>query len=683
VTPTPSPTPAPLVLRVDPPSQNVAAGADATVNVVVDGAENLGAFQFTLEWNPSVVTYQSTAVGPFLGSTGRSVICNSPQVGVSEVTVLCNTLGSEPQGPYGSGVLASFTMRGLTTGLSPMHLTDVILADISAQLQPPAGVQDGNVIVTFPPTATATSPATNTPPPTNTPIATDTPVPTAGGSGAVAADAAEQLAGLQVQTTLDGQPVEVTDPRVEIQGTSVTKQPDAASIFLGDSPVTIYEMANNVPAGSGLGAYQVDVSFDPALVSVDVANDSFLGSTGRSVFCLRDDEPGHIRFSCVTSGSLPGATGSGPLARLTVQATADLELRPAPNNGIDVLLDDSDGETFISNTLGAPYALGGVGDANLRVRALEGDINVDCIVNVLDHQAIAGRFGLRNGNAQYSTFLDLEPNLQPDGDIDVNDIGVVYGRAGSTCADPWETDGPPHSKGTPTPPPTVLPANTPAASATPPASATPMPSPASGSTPTGSGVPTSTPPATATASPTLTPSATTPNTPPPAETSTPGLTPEVATETPGPSPTGAPTSIATETPTITPSPTLEPQASPVPSSEAPTLTPTLTPSSTPDQGVTPVPTDALGLLGDANCDKDLGSVDALLILQFVSRLIDDLCVGADADVDGNGFVDAVDAALVLQYIARLIDDLPGGGVAGGWAIVSTIERWLQSSFGSD
>ena len=60
------------------------------------------------------------------------------------------------------------------------------------------------------------------------------------------------------------------------------------------------------------------------------------------------------------------------------------------------------------------------------------------VVDVLDSQQLAFRWGARLGNLLYNSRMDLEPS-QPtkgDGDIDAKDLQFVYGRHGSTCKDP-------------------------------------------------------------------------------------------------------------------------------------------------------------------------------------------------------------------------------------------------------
>jgi hypothetical protein len=68
--------------------------------------------------------------------------------------------------------------------------------------------------------------------------------------------------------------------------------------------------------------------------------------------------------------------------------------------------------------------------------------------------------------------------------------------------------------------------------------------------------------------------------------------------------------------------------------------------------------------GDANCDLLVNSIDAVLILQYNSGLIDALPCPGGADADGNGGVDTIDAALVLQFHAGLLTRLPPHGAGG-------------------
>jgi hypothetical protein len=76
-------------------------------------------------------------------------------------------------------------------------------------------------------------------------------------------------------------------------------------------------------------------------------------------------------------------------------------------------------------------------DATLTIRMLEGDIDLDCDVDVVDDQLIAFRYGATFGVLTYDPFFDLEPNTTPpDFDIDIKDLQFVFGRIGSACQEP-------------------------------------------------------------------------------------------------------------------------------------------------------------------------------------------------------------------------------------------------------
>ena len=68
----------------------------------------------------------------------------------------------------------------------------------------------------------------------------------------------------------------------------------------------------------------------------------------------------------------------------------------------------------------------------ITVRILEGDLNLDGVVNVLDEGLIAYRYGATFGSLLYSPWYDLQPNLK-DYDIDIKDLQKVWGRQGSVC----------------------------------------------------------------------------------------------------------------------------------------------------------------------------------------------------------------------------------------------------------
>lgn len=103
----------------------------------------------------------------------------------------------------------------------------------------------------------------------------------------------------------------------------VTLQPPADAPRPGDSFTT--DLA--IDGAEGLLGYQVEVGFDPAMVSLEsMAMGPFLSSTGRSAQPLGPDlaeaSQGRVVFGGFTLGQpeQPGATGAGVLATLTWQA---------------------------------------------------------------------------------------------------------------------------------------------------------------------------------------------------------------------------------------------------------------------------------------------------------------------------------------------------------------------------
>ena len=65
----------------------------------------------------------------------------------------------------------------------------------------------------------------------------------------------------------------------------------------------------------------------------------------------------------------------------------------------------------------------------------------------------------------------------------------------------------------------------------------------------------------------------------------------------------------------------------------------------------------VAVLGDANCDGSINSIDANVVLQQSAALSNVLCQqGGDANDDGE--VQSIDATLILQYTAGLVGQLP-------------------------
>jgi hypothetical protein len=151
------------------------------VDIYIDSVTNLGAYQFTVNFSPTLLSYSSNLVGPFLASTGRSTFCLAPTTGPGSVTFTCNSLANDPPGPDGSGKLHTVIFASGLVGTSSIHLTNISLADIAAAQLQPVIAQDGSIAVGPVPTGapTVTPTPTRTATPTLTPTATVTPTRTA------------------------------------------------------------------------------------------------------------------------------------------------------------------------------------------------------------------------------------------------------------------------------------------------------------------------------------------------------------------------------------------------------------------------------------------------------------------------------------------------------------------------
>jgi hypothetical protein len=288
----------------------------------------------------------------------------------------------------------------------------------------------GTVDVVAPPTATNTTvppTATNTFTPTNTPTATDTPIP----------------------------PTATNTPA----GPTVNKSPTSANLWLcevgpcdgpGEGDLEIQEIVNNV--SEPLGAWEIQIKFDHKIFSVEIdPNEDLFTDNGRVPNCSYNVVTENwVLFGCVSTGdpddgyTSTGGIPVGPAVLATVLLTPNEDLRfrlhPGNDNGVVRMILDENCE--IVNTLGhaQPGSVNGglaleCGDAAITVRVLEGDLNLDCEVDLIDEQLIAGKYGTFFGNINYDPWFDLEPALK-DFDIDIKDLQKVFGRDGSTCQDP-------------------------------------------------------------------------------------------------------------------------------------------------------------------------------------------------------------------------------------------------------
>ncbi len=291
LTPIPTPVAFPVTcaatgtaICVQPTAQNAAVGQTIDVGVVVANVTNLGAFQFTVNVDPAVLTPLGANVGAFLGSSGRTLLCPPAIVSAGSVQFSCATLGgTPPPGPSGSGVIASVHFLVAGAGTSAVMLSAAIITNVSGT---PIPAITGNASITsifvtptpcpggICPTATSTS----------TPTATPTPLPLA----------CPSVPGSAVMCLL----------------------PSTQTVPVGTN-FSVEVVLNNA---ANIGAYEFILSFDAVrLTPLSAVDAGFLGSTGRTIFCPSQViGPGTIRFACASIGaSPPGPTAPGVLAIVT------------------------------------------------------------------------------------------------------------------------------------------------------------------------------------------------------------------------------------------------------------------------------------------------------------------------------------------------------------------------------
>lgn len=136
------------VLLFDPSAQFVSSGQDFTLDVSVNGAVDLYAWQFNFRFDPGVLQVVSVVEGSLSALTGASLFIEGTidsQLGT--VTGTLGTLLGPRAGLSGDGVLATIKFIALAVGQSDIKLADTLLLD-STLTELPAAVQDGVVTVT-------------------------------------------------------------------------------------------------------------------------------------------------------------------------------------------------------------------------------------------------------------------------------------------------------------------------------------------------------------------------------------------------------------------------------------------------------------------------------------------------------------------------------------------------------
>ena len=86
----------------------------------------------------------------------------------------------------------------------------------------------------------------------------------------------------------------------------------------------------------------------------------------------------------------------------------------------------------LTDQIGGSIAKEKCPDADITFRQLEGDVNRDCKVDIIDQQLLAFRWGIDFNSNLFSQEYDLVSSLPAE--INIKDVQFVFGRNGSICS---------------------------------------------------------------------------------------------------------------------------------------------------------------------------------------------------------------------------------------------------------
>jgi uncharacterized repeat protein (TIGR01451 family) len=139
------------LVRVEPAVTTVENGETFRIYIMIYGAENLGGFQFTLNYDPNLIEVPKQTnpmiLGDLIGSTGRTPIevVNELEPVAGTISYAVITTGSSP-GADGEGVLAFVELRARALGSSALDLEEVEVADTGGRQQT-ISIGNGLVVV--------------------------------------------------------------------------------------------------------------------------------------------------------------------------------------------------------------------------------------------------------------------------------------------------------------------------------------------------------------------------------------------------------------------------------------------------------------------------------------------------------------------------------------------------------
>ena len=324
----PGPTNVNSTVSLTASTSTIPLTGQSCISVQIAQADNLGAFDFTLSFPATRLAGASASLGPFLGSTDRTVSAVTPNISAGSLTFGAYSAGSQ-DGPEGSGTLASVCFEPRTTGSAKIAFRNLQITDINGQV---LRVRSQGTSLTI----------------TNSCFWADIDC-----DGDVDIVDIQRVAGkwntrrghndFKARYDLDNDgDIDIIDiQRVASRfGHSLSDNParnvdvassQAADISLQLSPALLQltpsqtgRILLNASNTQALAALEAKLTYDPTLIRIEsIRLTDWLGSTGRTVNMLGpqiDNRQGIARFAAFSTGTQPGVSGSGSLAILEVKA---------------------------------------------------------------------------------------------------------------------------------------------------------------------------------------------------------------------------------------------------------------------------------------------------------------------------------------------------------------------------
>jgi hypothetical protein len=117
-------------VNVVPSDYTVDVGSSFQLDVNISDVLDLYAFQFSISFNPTVLSALSITEGAFLRSGGiTGPVGGTINNSAGTISLYGDILWGNVPGVNGSGTLASVSFQSLDVGTSPMNLGDVVLLD--------------------------------------------------------------------------------------------------------------------------------------------------------------------------------------------------------------------------------------------------------------------------------------------------------------------------------------------------------------------------------------------------------------------------------------------------------------------------------------------------------------------------------------------------------------------------